>query len=1108
MATLIGHLRKLAAAGTAAELSDAELLKRFADERDAAAFEVLVQRHAPLVLGVCRRVLANSHDVDDAFQATFLVLARKAGAKRWQASIAGWLHTVAHHVARQTRDSGKRHGIADVRTRRSAPEDPLSEISGRELLALLDEELSRVPEKYRAPLVLCYLEGLPRDAAARRLGCPLGTLKSRLERGRELLRRRLTSRGVSLPVATLVAALVEDSIAHAGYSLVSTTAQAALPFAAGSPAGGVLSARVVALAEVVGKSLLATKWNVGVVVVLLLSALAVGGGLTFYGGTDAQTAKEAQRPAVTDHGAEKKKPTRTDQYGDPLPPAALARMGSVRFRHGGVVESVVFAQDGKSLISGARDGTIRKWDAEGREVWRLRAQGRLVFSGDGKQAAASEELGSRIQLVDAAAGKHLRTLQIKKGWLRSVALVPGGKTLVAVIQKPGSADAAVVVLDASTGRELHRLTEVRREPWRIALAAHGHTIASADADGTLRLWDVDTGKALRKLDGHKGPVRALAFSPAGDLLASGGDDGTLRLWNIAAGKELRQERLTKEGRRAVSSVAFSADGTTLAASFQGQKADQWGQWIRLWRVADWKKTQSMRSPLVFWISAVAFSPDGKMLVSTGDSCIHRWDVATGKELESARQSELLAVRLALSPDGMTLATRPNYYDGIIDLWHVANGRRIRQLRGHEGMISELVFASDGRRLVSSGAKTVRLWDVATGEEIRRLSHPDRVIALAPDGRTLASVGRGPVVRLWDMKTGKQLRALQVPVAPRPAEVTDQLTYPLAISPDGQVIAVREYAATEQGASVVHLLDLATGKKPRRIKGHNSGIYGLAFSPDGRYLATAENIGVSALSLWDVATGREVRQFGPPELFGRGIPFSPDGRTLFAGRRDNTVRLYEVATGQVRHALEGHQGSVLDGAFSADGTILVTTSSDGTALVWDLAGRLQQRRLSRAELEARWSDLAGADAARAYQAILAFAASAKEAVALLSERMPPIVPADPAQIKSLLADLNSADFSRRQQASQAIERLGFRAEPALRDALTQQASLEARRRIDRLLAKLDGPETLRLTRTIETLELIASAEARRHLRALSQGPPASRLSQEARAALQRISSRIK
>jgi hypothetical protein len=100
-------------------------------------------------------------------------------------------------------------------------------------------------------------------------------------------------------------------------------------------------------------------------------------------------------------------------------------------------------------------------------------------------------------------------------------------------------------------------------------------------------------------------------------------------------------------------------------------------------------------------------------------------------------------------------------------------------------------------------------------------------------------------------------------------------------------------------------------------------------------------------------------------------------------------------------------------------------------------------------------------------------------------------------------LNSADFSRRQQASQAIERLGFRAEPALREALTQQASLEARRRIDRLLAKLDGPETLRLTRAMETLELIASAEARRHLRALSQGPPASRLSQEARAALQRL-----
>src|SRR5262249_38323629 len=162
-----------------------ELLRRFTAGRDEAAFAVLVRRHGAMVLGVCRRVLANADDAEDAFQATFLALARKASAIRAGQSLGGWLYRVAYHAAlkarRRAADRRGREGHAAARR----PADPLEEVTGRELLALLDEEMQRLPERCRTPLVLCLLDGQTRDEVARRLGCSVSTLQRRVEEGKE-----------------------------------------------------------------------------------------------------------------------------------------------------------------------------------------------------------------------------------------------------------------------------------------------------------------------------------------------------------------------------------------------------------------------------------------------------------------------------------------------------------------------------------------------------------------------------------------------------------------------------------------------------------------------------------------------------------------------------------------------------------------------------------------------------------------------------------------------------------------------------------------------------------------------------------------------------------
>src|SRR5262249_52959560 len=189
--TALRHLHRLVGAPTAEQALDSDLLGRFVQCRDQAAFAELVRRHGPMVRNVCHGILRHRHDAEDAFQAAFLVLARKAEAIRKRPSVSGWLYEVAYHLALRARASSARQRQHEPRATAMPPADPLLDMTVRELQHVLHEELQRLPEKYRAPLVLCYLEGHTQDEAARQLGWTRGTVRGRLNRGRERLRARL-----------------------------------------------------------------------------------------------------------------------------------------------------------------------------------------------------------------------------------------------------------------------------------------------------------------------------------------------------------------------------------------------------------------------------------------------------------------------------------------------------------------------------------------------------------------------------------------------------------------------------------------------------------------------------------------------------------------------------------------------------------------------------------------------------------------------------------------------------------------------------------------------------------------------------------------------------
>ena len=222
--TALRQVARVFLEGTLTGLSDRQMLERFVEGQDATAFEVLMERHGPMVSNVCRRLLHDPHDVEDAFQAVFLVLVRKASAVRVEGSLGPWFYTVANRVAARARANRRRLGLREVSAVADVAESPgESSVDRLEAAVVIQEELARLPERLRAPLVLCYLQGMTHELAAGQLGCPVGTVRSRLSRGRAQLLRRITRRGLTLSAAGLVSALESNAIAAAVPPIVRIT---------------------------------------------------------------------------------------------------------------------------------------------------------------------------------------------------------------------------------------------------------------------------------------------------------------------------------------------------------------------------------------------------------------------------------------------------------------------------------------------------------------------------------------------------------------------------------------------------------------------------------------------------------------------------------------------------------------------------------------------------------------------------------------------------------------------------------------------------------------------------------------------------------------------
>jgi RNA polymerase sigma factor (sigma-70 family) len=1119
--SILRRLRSVLRSQDGADTPDAALLRRYVGQGDEAAFETLVRRHGPTVLGVCRRILPDPHDAEDAFQATFLVLVRKATGLRLHGTLGNWLYGVACRTARHARYAGikRRAKEAAMPARTETAEDARAE-----LLPYLDRELERLPEKYRSVIVLCELQGKTRREAARLLRCPEGTVASRRARGLALLAKRLARHGSAVTSGALAVALSERATASLPTSMVSAAVKAASLIAAGRAAApGAVSVQVAALAEGVMKAALITKLKatsaVLFVVAVAATAVTAQGLRQRVDATELRPQGEEGRPAL-------------DRSGDPLPRQAIARLGTLRFRWPGGVWQAAVVPGGKQLL-GLDSGAVVLWDATtGKEIRRF-------------EAPAPKQAGGPSYDVR----------------LQSLAVSPDGKTLAVGgirTQNNTLVDCPLLLFDLATGSGLAEWPghpSNGRSGYPLPAFVTPTLLVSAGDDGSVRLWDVTGPRELRRLAlPANSEVSAVVPSPDHERIFVAGWDGSASFWTewvAATGKLVRREK-GLPGHRV--KLALAPDGRSLALAMgMGRPPEKPGSTeMRLYAGPAWKECrrwQSHGGDDVGWCS-VAFSPDGKTIATGGaDGKVRRWDAVTGKEAgpvidpcqrcsqnvayldadtlatfgfqntvkfwdaatgkprRAFAGSELQVRAVAYAPDGRHVAVGGG--DAPVRVWDAVGGEPVASLRDGPSDVTCLEFSPDGKRAVSGdGGGRARLWDWAKGDAPVKSFSDDKspllALAFSPDGRRFATGDEAGTVRVWEVASGKLVHTLKDGAL----QGQESRATALAFTPDGQALLC---SAFSEG---IRRWDLATGKEVRRIglssPGHSNAVSGLVLSPGGRWAYSSGYDG--SICVWEVGRGLLARVLREPEPGYNGpvsIALSRDGTRLAAGFlnhwKNPSVHLWDLTTGEVA-TRTGHRAPVTRLAFSPDGHRLVSGSLDTTALVWDVTGPgAGGKAPDDKALAGLWKDLGADDPKVTYAAVCQGAAAGDVAVARLKLDLRPAVVTDAEQVAALVRQLDSDKFALREQASRALVDLGTAAETPLREALAKATSPEIRRRLGRVLEGLEA-EHRRPGNAVEVLDMIGTPAARRLLLDLAKGASGSRLTREARVAIDGLEKR--
>jgi WD40 repeat protein len=785
-------------------------------------------------------------------------------------------------------------------------------------------------------VLLCCVEGLSREEAARRLGWSPGAVKGKLERGRERLAQRLAARGLA------PSALLLGTVAVPTELIARTLSLAANPWSTSVPPV------VAAMAEVPTRKFLP--------LAIVLSSLAVlaATGIALTTGTNPNPGvRLPELPATVPTGTTAAAPIEDD----PLPAGSTQRFGSARFRHGTSIESLAVSDDGKFAVAnsgGRMHGSLRGYDlTTGKSIFELdRNSGdanAIALSPDGKTLATKHS--HKVFLYDLASGKEKSVIDYPSENPSSastwMSFSPDGKWIV-----HGSASgSALHILDVAGGKVKHTLQHTNHI-FNAAFSPDSKFVVGAgyDREGNnhfARMWDLQTGQDVRHFSNGDGGLRTVAFSPDGSTLALAPDGGSklfVRLFDVATAKEKIKIPFDDYSLR---SLAFSPDGKSIAVAGYST--------TRIFDTA----TGLLKIDIKRRSTGLKFAPDGTTLIGATAGAIYKWDTATGRPLTPVGGDSVIA-QIELTPDGKLIAVGE---EGDVNVWDAKTAERLRALGA--GWQRGVALSPDGKHLVWSipdesvkytmpgepnviytGSK-LQLYDLAAGQFIDRFASYEgeaRDLGFTPDGKTLLTINHSNAkVEVWDVATGKVQRSFLL-VRDKDEKAARYAVRRAHLSPDGTLLAVN-YHSTERrrflGAFAVRLYDVKTGKELFDLPGHYGYIEAMAFSPDSRFLITGgeplqqfvqEQLKVNEdqVFVWNALTGQQVARLPGGATAGA---FSPDGKTLATALPDGTIQLWDAATWKLKGELRGHRDRVSVLAFTPDGRLL-SGGQDTTILAWD------------------------------------------------------------------------------------------------------------------------------------------------------------------------------
>jgi RNA polymerase sigma factor (sigma-70 family) len=1116
-------------------LSDRELLHRFVSDNDQTAFAAIVTRHSGMVLGVCRRTLSSIHDAEDACQAVFLLLAKKANSTQWRSSVANWLYITARNVAHNARVSADRRIVRENQTAIPEAFTPVDSMTVGELSAILDEELDKLPPRYREPLVLCYLEGLTRDEAATQLAVPEATLKSQLERGRKKLAQALTSRGCTLGMTLLVTATTFRATAASPKLLDSILASLS-----GKPSDSVAAL----LKEVSGKGM-RTKMKLFLLSGFCFSILALG----LMSAQSTSTPKEKTEPKSEIENRDN---------------SAVQQLGSTKFRADSDIRDARYSSDGKKII-GYGGNKLYVWDAQSGELLRkidtkLEIDPDLAsFEDEGTSfvvhpkvnriACGGRKEGKTIlQIWDYGSGKLLVEKPSNCDELKRLAWTADGKRLLERINvgwKEMATGWKLIVRNDQL-EELHSHDLPKSEHfWRPLLVPlpNNKEVVLWQNNQQPIILDLESGATVLAIDYLPAEENSdVGISPDGKTMIATSPK-EMSLFELPSGKKGKQIPVLPNYQTKPCPI-FSPDSKTLYV---------WDGHPTAYEVDTGKQKWKAKSSTFFGkgMKLCDLSKDGSTILLCVGRSLGFLDAKTGIE-RNPNTSPCSPASMIWSPDGKILFTRADQYatERTWTAWNVATGKQLYYLQPSPlqddqwQMFSNLFFLSGGKELLVGLERTdicgqltsdqfadkeILVFDTATGQPKRKFC--ERLTLKEFPSMKLIGIDEencNIIIQIyeennqghleyftfrWDSLKRRKLQEWKVEGNRfEPTGYYDPY-YVTSVPAIGSIGS----DPLKPNPAKIHCYSLTDGKLIHELItgfafNHLCGIQGnflLSESYNTDWVRHTRRYAVEppiAYDYWELPSREKIR-LSEQEKFSM-VALGPKGEYVVRIRDNHSFEIYEPLVLKKAVVKVNTPSGVNQWEFSPDGSRLAGSLSDTTILIWDTAPWRKEisEQITKAvpkDLTPLWDDLAK-EVKTALRASRLLSFAGEKGVSFLEEKIPMKKPLDEAKVTRFIQDLESEQFAVREKAEKDLRELSNQAELYLRQALDKGPSAEVKQRIEKLIQEIEAQKLTsserREIRAVQAMKWMNTDAARKLLTKWSQGDPIATLSKAAKEAL--------